>query len=53
MDSIAGISYYLTILLSYYHVIYNNFVFVCIAFNAVQLLQCITLNFLSPDPWPP
>jgi len=47
MDSIAGISYYL-----------NNFVFqqdgapVHLAFNTVQLLQCKTLNFLSPKQWP-
>ena len=39
----------------YYHVIYNNFVFqqdsaqVHLAFNAVQLMQCKTVNFLSPE----
>jgi len=37
----------------------NNFVFqqdsaqVHLAFNTVQLLQCKTLNFLSPELWPP
>jgi len=23
-----------------------------LAFNTVQVLQCKTLNFLSPEPWP-
>jgi len=42
----------------YYRIIYNNFVFqqdsapVHLAFNTVQLLQCKTLNFLSPELWP-
>jgi len=37
-----------------YRIVYNNFVFqqvtaqVHLAFNTVQLLQCKTLNFLSP-----
>jgi len=41
-----------------YHVVHNNFVFqqdsapVNLAFNIVQLLQCKTLNFLSPELWP-
>jgi len=39
-------------------VLYKNFVFqqdstlVHLAFNTVQLLQCKTLNFLSPELWP-
>jgi len=39
----------------YYHVVYDNFVFeqesaqLRLAFNTVQLLQCNTLNFLSPE----
>jgi len=56
MDSIAGIWYYLNkIVRCYYRIIYNNFVFqqdgapVHLAFNTVQLLQCKTLNFLSPE----
>jgi len=42
----------------YYCVIYSSFVFqqdsaqVHFAFNTVQLLQCKTLNFLSPELWP-
>jgi len=42
----------------YYHFIYNNSVLqqdsalVHLAFNTVQLLQCKTLNFLSPELWP-
>jgi len=40
----------------YYCVVYNHFVYqhdsapVHLAFNTVQLLQCKTLNFLSPEP---
>jgi len=40
-----------------YRVIYNNFVIqqdsapVHLAFNTIQLLQCKTLNFLSPELW--
>ena len=45
-------------MLLYYRVIYNNFVFQQddalehLAFNTVQLLQCKTLNVLSPELWP-
>jgi len=41
----------------YYCVIYNNFVFhqgsapVHLAFNTIQLQQCKTLKFLSPELW--
>ena len=51
MNSIAGISYNVR---CYNQVVYN-FVFqqdsalVNLAFNAVQLLQCKILNFLSPE----
>jgi len=51
---------YLTLTLTtnvrcYYRVVYNNFVFqqdsaqVHLAFTTVQLMQCKTLNFLSPE----
>jgi len=58
MDSIAGISYYLNKCRCYYRVVYNNFVIqqdsapVHLALDTVQLLQCKTLNFLSPELWP-
>ena len=58
MDSIAGIFTISTNVKCYYSVVYNNFVFqqdsapVHLAFNTVQLLQCKTLNFLSPQLWP-
>ena len=51
MDTITGISYYLNVR-CYYRIVYNNFVIqqdsalVHLALNAVQLLQCKTLNFL-------
>jgi len=42
----------------YYHAVYNNFVYRQdsavghLASNTVQLLQCKTLNSLSPQLWP-
>jgi len=59
VDCTAGISYYLNecqMLLM--RIVNDNFVFqqdrapVHLAFNTVQLLQCKTLNFLSPQLWP-
>jgi len=58
MDSIAGICYYLNNVRCYYSVVCNNFVLqharqcVHLAFNTDQLLQCKSLNFLSPELWP-
>jgi len=58
MDSIAEISYYLNKCRCYNRIVDNNFVFqqdsglVHLAFNTVPLLQCKTLNFLSPELWP-
>jgi len=57
---VNGIMGYLTISTNvrcYCRIVYNNVVFqqdsalVHLAFNTVQLLQCKTLNFLSPELW--